>query len=619
MEHPRPQPEASYTIIYLLIIAALAQLVGEAIRLPEADESVQGEQQSIRTFISQTGRLLRWTPAEASSFLPKLFRGETEEEPPLIVEEINDDLLISDLSSDETARAKTDDRFTMDEVEITDKVDVDTYPALAALSTSNDAFTINTQDSLQPDWREENAHKKERNHSNGLSKTPSPHSQKTKQKAQEPSSDRITSKSDSPKPKIDQRAFSSDKIESSEEITFSSETQKTKQRARRRRSKSGVLIYGIEDESNSLTAFYQRLNEIKSQGRKVRIMHYGDSLIAGDYVTRTTRRLLQKTFGDAGHGFFLAGKGSRWYGRQWVNLKSRGQWSKKRYTRSKVESDVFGLGGVSFTSSSKGASISAKPTGIQLGGSVDRLEIHYLTQPNGGSFTLTAGGQNVEISTNAENTQAKREILTLAGKHQGEIKATLNGDGEVTLYGLVFERNQRGVIYDALGLEGARAKLLLKLMGPAWTHQIRQRSPDLYILHFGTNESENSRMSMTSYKAGVLQVIRRFKKALPKASCMLLSPMDRGEKDPETGKIKSMPIVRKIVNAQREVAASSGCAFWSTYDAMGGQGSMAKWYSATPKLAGGDLTHPTGSGANRIGAMFFAALMDGYQRYRSGQ
>ena len=104
------------------------------------------------------------------------------------------------------------------------------------------------------------------------------------------------------------------------------------------------------------------------------------------------------------------------------------------------------------------------------------------------------------------------------------------------------------------------------------------------------------------------------KKALPKASCMLMSPMDRGEKNPETGQIKSMRIVSRIVRAQREVSAEENCAFWSAYDAMGGRGSMGRWYKASPKLAGGDLTHPTGSGANRIGAMFFAALIDGYQR-----
>ena len=56
-------------------------------------------------------------------------------------------------------------------------------------------------------------------------------------------------------------------------------------------------------------------------------------------------------------------------------------------------------------------------------------------------------------------------------------------------------------------------------------------------------------------------------------------------------------VILDLVTIQRRVALSHGAAFWSTFDAMGGEGSMARWVKAQPQLGGGDLTHPTPLGA----------------------
>jgi lysophospholipase L1-like esterase len=644
MEHPRPQPHASYTLIYFLLIAALSQVIGESLRPNYATRIIEeGAQEPIEdpSLLSKSSRLLRWTPAEASAFLPKIFRESEEHEPQLIVEEINDDLLISDLATEVNFSAK----MIEEDIEIKEG-----QPNKIEEGQPNkiEEGQPNKIEEGQPNKIEEGQPKKrnEAQSNEAQSNEQSPKkwnkSKVTKSKKsakqiypalailqsettinpqktmnlKEVLSPKGESKTKPTFQKVEIKNKQGSKQKSSKLVKLDQPQNKPKRRKRRKRrySKSGVLIYGIEDEDQALKSFYQKLGQIKTKGNKVRVVHYGDSLIAGDYVTRTVRRLLQKTFGDGGHGYFLAGKGSRWYGRRWIELKSRGKWKKKRFTRAKNEVANYGLGGVSFTSASKGAWVKAKPTGTRLGSRVDFIEVHYLAQPNGGSFTVEFGDQNHEVKTHAESVQVKKLVLKATKSGSWKTKVQVIGDGEVTLFGLVFERKRGGVVYDSLGLEGARAKLLLNMMSSSWTQQLRQRQPDLYILHYGTNESVNARMSMNKYKVGLRKVIKRFKKALPKASCMLMSPMDRGEKNPETGQIKSMRIVSRIVRAQREVSAEEKCAFWSAYDAMGGRGSMGRWYKASPKLAGGDLTHPTGSGANRIGAMFFAALMDGYQR-----
>jgi lysophospholipase L1-like esterase len=56
-------------------------------------------------------------------------------------------------------------------------------------------------------------------------------------------------------------------------------------------------------------------------------------------------------------------------------------------------------------------------------------------------------------------------------------------------------------------------------------------------------------------------------------------------------------------------------AFWSTFEAMGGEGSMSRWLRAKPQLGGADLTHPTPLGAEVIGDMLSDAILDAYESW----
>jgi hypothetical protein len=47
---------------------------------------------------------------------------------------------------------------------------------------------------------------------------------------------------------------------------------------------------------------------------------------------------------------------------------------------------------------------------------------------------------------------------------------------------------------------------------------------------------------------------------------------------------------------------------------MGGEGSVARW--RTRSLMSPDLSHPSPRGHRVLGAMIYAALIDGYVRYR---
>ncbi|MDB4994663.1 MAG: putative periplasmic protein, partial [Myxococcaceae bacterium] len=70
-----------------------------------------------------------------------------------------------------------------------------------------------------------------------------------------------------------------------------------------------------DGKGHALDAFYRSLTRTdkKEAGAVTRILHYGDSVITGDLVSGTMRRMMQARFGDAGHGFILTANPWEWY------------------------------------------------------------------------------------------------------------------------------------------------------------------------------------------------------------------------------------------------------------------------------------------------------------------
>lgn len=109
--------------------------------------------------------------------------------------------------------------------------------------------------------------------------------------------------------------------------------------------------------------------------------------------------------------------------------------------------------------------------------------------------------------------------------------------------------------------------------------------------------------------------VKLIRAALPDTSILLMSPMDRGELK-EDGSIQTIDALPRLVAKEKSIAAEMGVAFFNTFEAMGGAGTMAEWYAAQPRLVGADYIHPLPAGAKHVGDLVYRALDDGYQEYR---
>jgi lysophospholipase L1-like esterase len=374
----------------------------------------------------------------------------------------------------------------------------------------------------------------------------------------------------------------------------------------------------IEDASaHALDAFFGDLarTDRKEAGAVTRILHYGDSTIASDYVSGTVRRRLQARFGDAGHGFILIANPWEWYFHNDVVHASDGEWKASRLAGPVAPDGMYGLGGVSFASYGGGVAWFGTAASGDFGRHVSRFDLYYLEQPGGGDVEMSARGVAADRFSTRGDAKASR-VRTLRVP-DGEAKLTVKalGGGPVRLFGVALERDEPGVVYDALGSHAAMAVYWQRQDRAHWTEQLALRHPALIVFQYGTNESDLWKLDRDEYEHALADLIDELRDVSGGASVLVVAPLDRAES--KGGRMETKGVILDLVAIQRRVALGHGAAFWSTFDAMGGAGSMARWVRAKPQLGGGDLTHPTPLGAEVLGDMLSDAIVAAYDRWRA--
>ena len=351
-----------------------------------------------------------------------------------------------------------------------------------------------------------------------------------------------------------------------------------------------------------------RLFESFRAGSATRILHYGDSPTTADSITSGIRRILQARFGDAGHGFLLIAPPWAWYGHMGTSLDSSG-WQIQPASQARAKDHIHGLGGVNFVGTT-GATSHVTLTTAHSGGMV-----YYLAEPGGGAFTVSSG----ETEIASIQTDAPAKAVARAGFHFPEGAKSLDlrvTRGPVRLFGYRFDKEQPGVQYSSIGINGAQVQMIVRYFEVSqWQAALREENPALVVLNYGTNESIYAGYVETAYAGELRTVISRIREALPGSSLLLMSPMDRGVRN-DSGEIVTPAVLTKLVEVQRAVAEETGCAFYNTFEAMGGAGTMARWYEMQPRLVSGDFIHPLPQGADQVAALFASALLEAYGKHQ---
>ncbi len=385
----------------------------------------------------------------------------------------------------------------------------------------------------------------------------------------------------------------------------------------------------IEDDSHrALNNFYQALARTAAQHETsedempaiTRVIHYGDSHVAADILTGALRHNFQRDFGDAGPGFMLAGRPWPWYSRSGITGSSSAGWQLNGLSLSSLISDGrFGLAGISLSTARAGES-------IRLTSDCTRFELYLLKQPRGGIIDVLLDGviqqQHFSLASDAfEPTYLEVSVpaesairnLQSAINNPHSIELRTISPGLVRVPGIVAEQPGAGVVYDAFGINGARATRLLQWNESLLAGNLAQRDPDLIVVAYGSNEVGDADFDPAVYRQKFFAVLERLHHAAPRASLLVIAPPDRAVR--HNGRWRTISTLPALIATQRQAAQAAGAAFWDLSQAMGGPGSIARWAVRSPPLAQPDRVHLTRSGYLLVADALYTELMRGYQQF----
>jgi len=330
----------------------------------------------------------------------------------------------------------------------------------------------------------------------------------------------------------------------------------------------------------------------------LKLLQYGDSHTAADDWTGDIRNHFQEMFGDGGSGYAFAGSPYRGYRR--FDLRSG---ATKGWTTGGVightGDGIHGLGGISI-------SAQAPRESVYLSVECQTFELYYLKQPGGGSLQILDNGTPVDqVSTEGEIAPGYYRYETEPGPHRFEVE-TLD-KAPVRLFGWVAEK-ATGVTYEALGINGVQASIMLGWNVDILRANLEHRNPALIVLAYGTNEAGNTGWTVERYRTLYVQLLRRLRLAAPTATILVLGPPDRYIHTRSGWTV--LTGIDTIVEAQRQAALGEGSAFWDMRAKMGGSGSMRQWVQAG--MGSPDYVHFTTPGYRKIGDAVFRDLMSQY-------
>lgn len=365
----------------------------------------------------------------------------------------------------------------------------------------------------------------------------------------------------------------------------------------------------------ALDAFLDSLSAtLGAEDHVTRVLHYGDSAIAADDITRTLRLDFQAHYGDAGPGFVYVDRPWEWYARSGLGLRVRGEWSFNNLIFDKVADGRYGLGGVNFHAHEGGVRSTLTLRSPRDDG-YSFVELYYVEQPGGGGLLLRVNDASWTIGEEdprPTETQAAFKAVVL-DEPLRDVALETKSWRSTRVFGLVLETDRRGVVWDSIGLVGARALHLLNFDATHFKTQVQRRDPALVVLQYGLNEAQAEHAPGEHFRRKQRAVLAALREAAPNAACLVIGPYDNGVF--EEGRLRSKPIIPKLVEVQRETALEAGCAFWDAWDAMGGEDSVADWYRNRPRLLSGDFTHLTRAGGEALGSLLSATLLESHERY----
>lgn len=364
----------------------------------------------------------------------------------------------------------------------------------------------------------------------------------------------------------------------------------------------GYITHFYSDtQRSSLPNLAARLHQLKKSGKgKIRIAYFGDSMIEGDLMTQTLRRLLQEQFGGEGVGFVPITSQIAHF-RTTVNTAFSKGWTDENFKegdtrRLYLSGHVFRTGNDWVTMSDQ----TIRHTDIPV------------------QKSLLCGPYNKEIAINVNQARFPIHPTKLVNRIvlQEDLRKTIAlgvATPQLPVYGISFE-SENGVFVDNFSFRGISGIELARL-DSVFLKAIASENPyDLIVFQYGVNLLFRPKDKQFGWYADIMKpIIQRFSRAFAPAEVVLVSTADRAFR--QAGIYQTTVGVDSLVQTQARMAAEAGIRFYNQFASMGGRNSIVAWAKAKPSLANQDHVHPNARGAEILATHFYDAIMKEYQKF----
>ena len=356
------------------------------------------------------------------------------------------------------------------------------------------------------------------------------------------------------------------------------------------------------DTRAHLALFYQALDSAHTM--PVRVVHYGDSQIEEDRITNILRERWQKTYGGGGVGLIPLHQTiptrsiSQRLSINGITQKAQG--GPKRYI-------IYGPRSMRLNNNDYGVmgQVAVMDSTLVAGSEDILLTIEPMTKkPKTYNYFSRVRLLTDSVSISSPLASSPDNLLHLPDSTT-RCELRLQGRGKV--YGVSLE-TPTGVIVDNIPMRGCSGNIFTRLDSTTLRAFYSETNTRLIILQFGGNmipQTENP-STINGYVKTLRQQVRLLRACAPQASILFIGPSDMSTRI--DGEMKTYPMVPYLDRMLRKMAHEEQIAYWSMYNAMGGENSMVKWVEIG--LAGSDYVHFTRSGANKIGKILGAWLDD---------
>ena len=364
-----------------------------------------------------------------------------------------------------------------------------------------------------------------------------------------------------------------------------------------------------------LNDFYEKLYQLKINPDKsqkpISIFHLGDSHLQAGFLNGTVMQNFHRDFGNAGRGLIFPLKLANTNEPSDYDIVSTSPWRSCRCVSSKMAFPV-GIGGLGIQARGKDINFTVKTTDVNnCNYSFNCIKLFHHPK----AARLNIAGQNLNVVFKETNYPFISEYDLDHAVSEVEFNgcSVLPDDSNV-YYGLSLENGKNGVLYHAVGLNGAQFMHYRKIVD--FDLQIKSIAPNIIIFSLGTNEAFRGKIVDSQIEKEIASLVEFIKKENHHATIIFTTPAECQRKvssTSETLKFEPNSNILIVRNAIINYARKNNCIYWDLFDIAGGIGSSEKWIESN--LLARDRIHFKVSGYRVQGNLFYQAIIKGYNQY----